>query len=310
MARRIVGNPNTVPNVPASQVPSVPAPPYPAQQVPSVPSIPGSIPMPAPTQPPVGPGQVAPNVPLAPPTVPGMVPAPVMQAPPMEQQLQQALNPQPLLTYAPGQEPVYGPPPAPPAVPMTQTPPSMAPVHYVQQPQAQTGSPLHFEMSTDEVKVFKVVPAGTVVEAEITKAELTTSQNNNPQIKLQLRATFPVQYKGALFFDQVVLTKEAQWKYKSLCAACEDEEGNRLLSADNRFFTGKSEQDLVGNVIRFTADEPTPAANNPGTFYNKVKGGFESAFETFSAEDNSPTVTPEQVTQAAFSIPPPVPQFN
>lgn len=258
----------------AQQVPNVPAPAYPAAPV---------------APPPVQAVPAVPQMPLAPPQVPGMP----VQAPPMEQQLAQA---------------VYQAPVAPPAVPMTQAPPVTAVPHTA--PAGQ--SPLHIDMGPDEVKVFKVVPAGTVVEAEITKAELGKSSNGNNQLKTQLRVTWPQAYVGAIFSDFCTLTKEAFWKAKSLYSVCEDENGNRLLSEDNRFFTGQSETDLVGNVVRFTADEPRPGSNNPGVFFNQVKGGFSAAFETFAGEETTPHPDSPNInvpTPATPIAPPPVPQF-
>lgn len=267
MARRIAPAQS---NVPPMAVPAVPAPAYPAA-VPAMVST--APPLPAPS------GHVMPPVattavpPLPPPSVPGM-----------EHQLQQAIYQAPA-----------------PVAPLPVEHTEWVRNALVNQPnhQAPANSPLHFDMGTEEVKVFKTVPAGEIVEAEITKAELGMNNNNNQQIKLQLRVTWPQKYENALFFDQVVLVATAGWKYKSLCAACEDEEGNRLLSADNRFFTGNSVDDFLGNVVRFKSDEPRLSAN--GNYYNQVKGGFEGAFETFAGQSSAVDTS---VT------PPPVPNFQ
>jgi hypothetical protein len=140
-------------------------------------------------------------------------------------------------------------------------------------------SPLHLDLGGDAPNVFKSVPEGTICEGEIVKAEETRAQTSgNPMIKLQLKACWPLEYAGATFYDNVVLIAETAWKYKSLCAACVDEAGERLLSPDNRFFTGQGVEDFLGNVVRFKADEPTvSAAGNP---VNRVKGGYNPAYET------------------------------
>ena len=145
-------------------------------------------------------------------------------------------------------------------------------------------SPLHaLDMGTEDVSNLRQIPRGVWIEAEITKSEMKTSQNGNPMISLQLKTTWPNEYVGCVVWDKVTITQAAAWKYKSVCAACVDEEGNRLLSEDNRRFTGKSEQDFVGNIVRFRSDEANIDEN--GSVFNKVAGGYQQAFETIFEEE-------------------------
>lgn len=287
MARRILpATPNQAPVAPMA--PPVAAPAYPAA--------PQAVPMaPPPTVPQYIPPQPVQQAPLAPPQVPGIPAAP--QAP-IQEQLQQAMYQAP---------PVQLPTPVP-----TAPPPSNPAGYHPVQPQVQVpvgSSPMHQDMGGEAVRVFKVVPKGTVVEAEVVKAEYNPSNSKgNPETRIQLRVTWPEMWKGATFFDKCVLVPTSLWKYKSLCAACEDENGNRLLSEDNRFFTGQGPQDFVGNVVRFTAGEPNP--DEKGNMYNQVQGGFESAFETFAGqtEDAPPVLTAPNGTTPM--TPPPVPSFG
>ena len=266
------------PTVPAMTVPPVPAPPMP----------------PAPMQVTAPPVAVAEAPAVAPPAVPGY--PPIAQAP-MQEQLAAAVY----------QQPAAPPVPVPAAVAMTQPAPTPPPADYSVPSAAPVGSsPMHMALNGEPVKVFKVVPAGETCEGEITKAEIEEYNGKN-QIKLQLKATWPAKYEGAVFYDNVYLTEAAQWRYKSLLSACVDEAGNRLLDPTNRFFTGKGPDDLLGNIVRFRTDEPTPGKNGD-TYFNKIKGGFEQAFDTGVEEAPATPAAVGQVLPAAGSVPP-VPQF-
>ena len=210
--------------------------------------------------------QAPPVMPPAPPVAMQAPPPPAM--PSIQQQIEQAVIPAPPVQIA---------------SPVQQAPPFAAPLPRLVN-SSLGDSPLHsLDMGTEDVGNFRQIPADVWIEAEITKTELKTSSNGNPMIALQLKATWPNEYVGCVIWDQVVITQAAAWKYKSICAACVDEEGNRLLSEDNRRFTGTDEQDFVGNVVRFKSDEATVSAN--GSIFNKIKGGYQSAFETDFSDD-------------------------
>jgi hypothetical protein len=291
------------PQVPQVQAPPVQAPAMPASPYAAPPSVTTVGPPPSPDAM-VGqqyrvqiPASPVPNMEQqirqaidTPPPVPMPVPAPLPQPEPVSQQ---TLN-TPVTDFSRQQ-----------AVPLPTEHTEWVKNAPVNQPTYQPKSLLHsIDMGSNPVNVFVSIPGGEDVEGEITKVELKTSRNDNPMLALQLRASWPKQYAGALIYDNVVLTAEAAWKYKSICAACVDENGNRLLSDDNRFFTGNSEQDFLGNIVAFKSDEPSlSAAGNP---VNKVKGGYNIATRT---EVEEPSGNGTQITSPNLAGVPPIPTF-
>ena len=271
MARRIIAPPPQAPvqqSVPQIQIP----------QMPQAPVQPNFVPLAMPA-PPVQQMQI-----------PTMAPAPTFEQ--MNTPMDAALNLQRLQAMASSQQiqiPIPPTMPAPPTI-QQQIQAVVAPQASVPQmqvpPAPQSQSIMHtLDMGTDEVKNFRPIDKGIWVEAEIVKAEKKTAQTGNMYIQLQHKVTWPSEYVGCTVFDKVVLTASAAWKYKSACAACVDPNGNRLLSEDNRRFTGTDEQDFVGNVVRFKTGEPNIAESG---VYNTVEGGYQSAFET-QFEDDGPT---------------------
>lgn len=251
----------------------------------------------------------APAMPASPYAVPPQAPyaPPVPQVPTMEAQIRQAIDTPPPPVPMPTPAPIPPPQPQPVLQQVNQDIPSIAQAYTAGVQNTPPQSPksiLHaLDCGTEPVKVFKTIPGGEDIEVEIVKVELKTV-NDKPALGLQERCTWPAVYAGALVWDTVYLTAEASWKYKSLCAACVDESGNRLLSADNRFFVGNSEQDFLGNIVACKTDEPNPGTD--GRVFNRVKGGYNIATRT---EVEEPSGNGAQATAYNPAGVPPVPTF-
>jgi hypothetical protein len=116
------------------------------------------------------------------------------------------------------------------------------------------------------------LPEDLWYEAEIIKAELTTSSSGNEMIKLTEKITFPEAHKGRFVFDNVMTRMEGypRQRTKSLFRATD------LLTPDGLAIAAESEQDLVHQVVRFRVkNEEYNGKTNP-----KVDGGYIAAFET------------------------------
>lgn len=132
------------------------------------------------------------------------------------------------------------------------------------------------DMSQVEDGNFELLPlndaAGNPItyEAEVTRVVPgTANSSGGDKLTVTLRTTFPTELAGRLLMDNLTFGPNALWKVKSMCKA------TGTLGEDGRF-TGASEQDWVGNIVRFQIRHD----EYEGTKRNKVANGYAEGYQT------------------------------
>lgn len=122
--------------------------------------------------------------------------------------------------------------------------------------------------SKANARQYRLLPEDYDLEAQIVKAEIDI-HNGKTRLRLELLTTHPKADAGVTLFDDVYLTQAALFRFKSLCEACE--------LWENHAFTGKSEQEFVGCIVRFRVKTDT---FNPEKPRSKVNGIFCAGYQT------------------------------
>lgn len=149
------------------------------------------------------------------------------------------------------------------------------------------------ERNTKLLKVKDSAGQPVDYEAEIMKVDAKTSSTGNQMFEITLKTSFPVEDAGVSMWDNLTMNETSLWKLKSILRACD------LLSADGAAFIGRSEQEMVGNIVRFQIKHD----EYEGVFKNKVATGYSAGFETPGLPGAAPVV-PIQPAQG------PVPNFG
>lgn len=117
---------------------------------------------------------------------------------------------------------------------------------------------------------FRLVPEQIDIESVVVRVDKKTFDSGNDGFVLHLRTTFPLEHAGVTLRDNVVLTANALWKFKSLCRA------TGLLSEDGKRFIGQSEQDFVEYVLRHQIKHEV----YNGEARNKIAGAYSEGYQT------------------------------
>lgn len=116
-------------------------------------------------------------------------------------------------------------------------------------------------------------------EGEIVKATAGKTKDGNAKIELELVVTFPTKFKGVKLFDNLTFGDTAMWKVKSMMRA------TGLLNEEGTIFLGTSENDFVGNIVRFDVAH----REWEGVIRNKIAGGYTEGYETPGLSNPAPT---------------------
>lgn len=122
---------------------------------------------------------------------------------------------------------------------------------------------------SSEGGIQPLLPEDLVYESCVVECKGDVSSAGNPMLSVKLKTVFPKEYAGVTLYDNIVVTGDNPWKFKSFFTACElaDPTGARCIA--------KSPNDFVDYVVRHGIQHDEYA----GKKKNKINGGYVAGFQ-------------------------------